>query len=179
MKGRKVHENPQVFPHLPHLSFTTSVPVSDVGGILRKPQTCQNCKNGSYKRLLPQASLSEKRGLAVNRADIFILQSSKVSKSCLEMFLGPEPRTYIHSKRRLLEDRIYVWNRILLQTPCLPRALGRYEISGAHTGFSGSTVQSKWIHIFRQHFNLSPGFAWCEMEFVFHTKASFKEHWYV
>jgi hypothetical protein len=58
-------------------------------------------------------------------------------------------------------------------------ALRRYEISGAHTGFSGSIVQSKWIHIFRQHFNLSPGSALCEMEFVFHTKSFFKESWYV
>lgn len=62
--------------------------------------------------------------------------------------------------------------------PAYPVALGRYEISGAHTGFSGSIVQSKWIHIFRQHFNLSPGSAWCEMEFVFHTRASFKERWF-
>lgn len=131
MKGGKVHENPQVFPHLPHLSFTTSVPVSDVGGLPRKPQTCQNCKNGSYKRLLPQAPLSEKRGLAVNRADIFILQSSKVSKSCLEVFLGPEPRTYIHSKRRLLRTE----SMLGAGHPAYPVALGRHEISGAHRLF--------------------------------------------
>lgn len=47
--------------------------------------------------------------------------------------------------------------------PAYLMTLGRYKISGAHTGFSGSIVQSKWIHIFRQHFNLStalPGVKW-------------------
>lgn len=61
-------------------------PVSNVWGPRRKLQTCHNCKTRSYKRTLPQILLPGNR-ISCQQRKAFILQSRKVSKSCLEVLV--------------------------------------------------------------------------------------------
>lgn len=91
-------------PHLPHsIFYYLSSHVRHLGTQEEAPNLSQLQKWKLEENPTPDSSTRKQR-INCQQSKSFILQSRKVSKTCLEVLLGPEPGTYINSERRILED---------------------------------------------------------------------------